>query len=73
MIIRNDPSAEQYKHIRPLINDFTTCPDCGGREFRRIDQVGHTIIDGDYMTPDSYYIDFYVYECRECGGIFKGD
>ena len=56
MIIKNDPSAEQYKHIRPLINDFTTCPDCGGREFRRIDQVGHTIIDGDYMTPDSYYI-----------------
>lgn len=71
--IIEDPNAGQYKHLRPLANDYTTCPDCGGKEFRCVDQVGQTIKDGDRDTPDSYDVLFYVYECRECGGIFKGD
>lgn len=46
------------------------CPECGARlEF--IETIGHELNDGDYFTPNSYVIDYYVYRCRECGEYFK--
>lgn len=46
------------------------CPYCGG-EMENIETEGHEIKDGDRYTPNSYVIDNYVYECRECGEIIK--
>ena len=46
------------------------CPECGG-ELRFVETEGHELRDGDYYTPNSYIIDNYVYQCRECGEIIK--
>lgn len=46
------------------------CPECGG-ELRFVETEGHELKDGDYYTPNSYVIDNYVYQCRECGEIVK--
>lgn len=46
------------------------CPVCGG-ELRYKDMEGHELKDGDYWTPNSWVVDKYVYECRECGEIIK--
>ena len=48
------------------------CPDCGG-ELEYICTEGHEINDGDYYTPNSYVIDKYIYQCRECGKTIKSD
>lgn len=46
------------------------CPKCGaGADF--VANVGHELKDGDYLTPNSYVIDYYKYRCRECGEYFK--
>lgn len=44
------------------------CPECGGH-IRREDAVGHELHDGDYMTPNSYIVDYYV--CPVCGAHVK--
>lgn len=46
------------------------CPHCGG-ELRFIGTEGHELKDGDYYTPNSYEIDNYIYECRNCGETIK--
>lgn len=48
------------------------CPHCGG-ELRFIETEGHELNDGDYYTPNSYKIDNYIYECRECGATIKSE
>ena len=48
------------------------CPECGG-ELEHVENEGHEIKDGDYLTPNTYVVDKYVYRCRECGEIFKFD
>ena len=48
------------------------CPHCGG-ELRFIETEGHELNDGDYYTPNSYVIDNYVYQCRECGKTIKSE
>ena len=53
-----------------IVWDDGDCPNCGGElEFVRTE--GHEINDGDYYTPNSYIVDYYVYRCVECGKIFK--
>lgn len=46
------------------------CPVCGG-ELDFVETEGHELKDGDYYTPNSYIIDYFVYRCRECGEIVK--
>ena len=46
------------------------CPVCGG-ELDFVETEGHELNDGDYYTPNSYIIDYFVYRCRECGEIVK--
>lgn len=46
------------------------CPECGG-ELQFVETEGHELKDGDYLTPNSYVIDKYVYRCAECGEIVK--
>lgn len=46
------------------------CPHCGG-ELKCVETEGHELKDGDYYTPNSYVIDYYIYECRECGYTIK--
>ena len=48
------------------------CPNCGG-ELRFVETEGHELKDGDYFTPNSYEIDNYIYECRNCGEIIKSE
>ena len=48
------------------------CPHCGG-ELRFIETEGHELKDGDYYTPNSYVVDKYVYQCRECGETIKSE
>ena len=48
------------------------CPHCGG-ELRFIETEGHELNDGDYYTPNSYEIDNYIYECRNCGETIKSE
>lgn len=48
------------------------CPECGG-ELRFVETDGHELKDGDYWTPNSYVIDYYIYECRECGKTIKSE
>ena len=46
------------------------CPECGGK-LKFIETEGHELKDGDYYTPNSYVVDKYVYQCRECGATIK--
>lgn len=46
------------------------CPECGG-ELELIDAEGHELHDGDYYTPNSYIVDYYIYRCRDCGETVK--
>lgn len=46
------------------------CPKCGG-ELKFDETIGHELKDGDYYTPNSYVIDYYVYHCPICGEIIK--
>lgn len=46
------------------------CPNCGG-ELKFDETIGHELKDGDYYTPNSYVIDYYVYHCPICGEIIK--
>lgn len=48
------------------------CPECGG-ELKFIETEGHELNDGDYYTPNSYVVDKYVYQCRECGETIKSE
>lgn len=48
------------------------CPHCGG-ELKFIETEGHELKDGDYCTPNSYEIDNYIYECRNCGETIKSE
>ena len=48
------------------------CPHCGG-ELQFVETEGHELNDGDYYTPNSYVIDNYVYQCRECGETIKSE
>lgn len=46
------------------------CPKCGG-ELKFDETIGHELKDGDYYTPNSYVIDYYVYHCPICGETIK--
>ncbi len=48
------------------------CPECGG-ELKFVETEGHELNDGDYYTPNSYVVDKYIYQCRDCGEIFKSE
>ena len=48
------------------------CPKCGG-ELIFDETIGHETNDGDYFTPPSYVVDYYVYHCPVCGEIYKLD
>lgn len=46
------------------------CPHCGGNLI--FDETeGHELNDGDYYTPNSYEIDYYIYHCAVCGETIK--
>ena len=46
------------------------CPECGAElEFSMTD--GHELNDGDYLTPNTYVVDLYIYKCPECGAIYE--
>ncbi len=46
------------------------CPHCGG-DVEFMETYGHELNDGDYMTPNSYVVDGYVYRCKVCNQFFK--
>lgn len=46
------------------------CPHCGGFT-KCVETVGHELNDGDYCTPNSYIVDYYVQECPICGERYK--
>lgn len=46
------------------------CPKCGGKLIYD-GTKGHELKDGDYYTPNSYVIDFYLYHCPICGETIK--
>lgn len=48
------------------------CPECGG-ELSFVENEGHEINDGDYLHPNTFIIDKYVYKCRHCGEIVKSE
>ena len=48
------------------------CPKCGG-ELIYDETIGHELNDGDYFTPPSYVVDYYVYHCPVCGEIIKSE
>ena len=48
------------------------CPECGG-ELKFIETEGHELKDGDYCTPNSYEIDYYIYHCAVCGETIKSE
>lgn len=54
------------------IIDSCICPECGG-ELECWKEVGHELKDGDYYTPNSYVIDYFIYRCADCGEIFKSE
>lgn len=48
------------------------CPECGG-EIDLIETEGHEKNDGNYYVPNTYVVDNYVYQCRECGKTIKSE
>ena len=46
------------------------CPHCGGNLIFG-ETEGHELNDGDYYTPNSYEIDYYIYHCAVCGETIK--
>lgn len=48
------------------------CPKCGG-ELKYKETIGHELNDGDRWTPNSYVVDYYVYECPICGETIKSE
>ena len=48
------------------------CPKCGG-ELKCKETIGHELNDGDHWTPNSYVVDYYVYECPICGETIKSE
>ena len=46
------------------------CPECGG-ELKLIDTDGYELNDGDYLTPNTYVIERYIYRCADCGEIIE--
>lgn len=46
------------------------CPHCGGFT-KCVETYGHELNDGDYCTPNSYIVDYYVQECPVCGERYK--
>lgn len=55
---------------RLIVMGDGNCPNCGG-ELKFSETIGHELKDGDYYTPNSYVIDYYVYHCPICGEIIK--
>lgn len=48
------------------------CPNCGG-ELLFDETKGHELKDGDYYTPNSYVVDYYLYHCPICGETIKSE
>ena len=48
------------------------CPHCGGNLIF-VETEGHELNDGDYHTPNSYEIDYYIYHCAVCGETIKSE
>lgn len=48
------------------------CPHCGGNLIF-VETEGHELNDGDYYTPNSYEIDYYIYHCAVCGETIKSE
>lgn len=46
------------------------CPYCGG-DLKFEGTEGHELNDGDYYTPNTYEIDYYIYHCAVCGETIK--
>lgn len=61
---------ESFRNV--IIIGDGDCPECGG-DLRFIETDGHDIPSGDRDIPPGYEIDYYVYECRECGKIIKSE
>lgn len=64
--------ADVFDAFCKLVIVSDGCPKCGG-ELEFVETEGHELKDGDYYTPNSYVIDNYVYQCRECGEIIKSE
>lgn len=64
--------ADVFDAFCKLVIVSDGCPHCGG-ELRFVETEGHELNDGDYYTPNSYVIDNYVYQCRECGETIKSE
>ena len=69
-VVKNDPQIWDAVNNLILI-DWEACPYCGKVELESREPEGHDLNDGDYWTPSGYEIDYYVYECCECGKIIK--
>lgn len=69
-VIKNDPTIWDAINNLVLI-DWSACPYCGEPELEYYEMEGHELNDGDYYTPNSWVIDFYVYNCPECGKTIK--
>ena len=48
------------------------CPDCGER-LRFVETEGHDKPSGLWDVPPSYIIDYWIYECPECGLTIKSE
>lgn len=46
------------------------CPHCGGNLVFG-ETEGHELNDGNYYTPNTYEIDYYIYHCAVCGETIK--
>ena len=64
--------ADVFDAFCKLVIVSDGCPHCGG-ELKFLEIEGHELRDGDYLTPNSYVIDNYVYRCAECGEITKSE
>lgn len=46
------------------------CPECGA-ELKFSMTNGHELNDGDYLTPNTYVVDSYIYKCPDCGATYE--